>query len=58
MVGKFLHYPNFCSFIKPSEYLFFRIITTEQVKGILANSGLPLTLDFYDNETREALRSQ
>ena len=57
MVNLFLHHTNFSSFIKPSKDSFFRTITTDQVKGMLANSGLPLTLDFYDNETCEALRS-
>jgi len=56
MIDPFSHHPNLRSFIKPSKDSFFRTITTEQVKEMLANSGLPLTLEFYDDETRETLR--
>ena len=56
MVDPFVHHPNLRKLIKPSEKSFFRTITTDQVKGMLTQNGLPLTLEFYDDDTRETLR--
>lgn len=56
MADPFVHHPNLRKLIKPSEESFFRTITTDQVKGMLTQNGLPLTLEFYDDDTRETLR--
>ena len=56
MTDPFLHHPNLKNLIKPYKESFFRTITVNQVKKMLNESGLPQTLEFYDDKTREALR--
>ena len=56
MTDPFLHHPNLKNLIKPCKESFFRTITVNQVKKMLNESGLPQTLEFYDDKTREALR--
>lgn len=58
MTDPFAHHPGLRDLIRPSADSFFRTITVAQIKARLAEQGIPLTLPFHDDATREALRAE
>jgi cation transport protein ChaC len=58
MSDPFRHHPNLRDKVRPFAESYFRTFTTESVKETLAQAGLPMTLPFYSDAEREALRAE
>jgi cation transport protein ChaC len=56
MTDPFHHHPNLRHKIKPAEDSFFRTITTDAVRAMLAERGIEDRFPFYSDAERERLR--
>lgn len=54
----FRHHPGLRGKIKPFADSFFRTITAEKVRALIAELGTPSTFPFHEDATREALRAE
>lgn len=58
MSDPFRHHPNLRGRIKPASESFFRGITTERIRAIMAERGIEARFPFYSDTAREALRAE